>query len=471
VGSATLAPPRPQSPIVRLREAPRAAGTRITGWVLAGLVGAGIALRCWDLGGRPLNLDESFEALTARRPIGELFGYLAHHDTAPPLTYLLRAPFVAISQSDVMARLPSVLCSCAALALFAWWMRRRGIFGVVGVALFAFDAFQIHYGREARMYALLELVGVVGAMVAEAWLRSPRRAHLVLVAAFGTVAVFTHVAAFLFLAGLLTLVGTRRDRDAWWWRAALAVPGLLFAALWGPQFLQQLHNDHQPGARTSWHALADVVGSQVTTDTALHGLLFVAVAVGGVVLVRKHRVLGRVWLACFVAPLVAAAVLGLATDFLLPRVLTLGAWGPLVALAVLVEEAAARWRALGVAAAAVVLVVVVCAGVREPGRAGPADAAVAQLRVVTRPGDVVAVRPFWLEPLIDWNLGTREPQPPAQTRNSVIPDAHELVVGGRAPTGRVWLLEPVDDRWFARDSDACAPPWSDGVSRLRCLIR
>ena len=113
----------------------------------------------------------------------------------------------------------------------------------------------------------------------------------------------------------------------------------------------------------------------------------------------------------------------------------------------------------------------VCAGVREPGRTGPADAAVAQLRAVTRPGDVVAVRPFWLEPLIDWNLGMREPQPPSRTRNSTISDAHELVVGGRTPTGRVWLLEPVDDRWFARDSDACAPPWSDGVSRLRCLTR
>ena len=58
MGSTTLAPARPQPPIARLREAPRAVGTRITGWVLAGLVGAGIALRCWDLGGRPLNLDE-----------------------------------------------------------------------------------------------------------------------------------------------------------------------------------------------------------------------------------------------------------------------------------------------------------------------------------------------------------------------------------------------------------------------------
>ena len=67
-------------------------------------------------------------------------------------------------------RVPSFLFSCGALVLFAWWMRARGVAGVVTTTVFAGSSFQIYHGGEARMYAALELLGVASAMVAERWL-------------------------------------------------------------------------------------------------------------------------------------------------------------------------------------------------------------------------------------------------------------------------------------------------------------
>ena len=134
-----------------------------------------------------------------------------------------------------MARLPSVLCSIAALVVFAVWMRNRGVLGVMATALFALNGFLIHYGREARMYALLELVGVVAAVVCEAWLRSPRRAHLVWRSpSLDLVAVFTHAVGFFLLAGLMC---PRRARGATARRgggvAAVVLPALVYAVAWG----------------------------------------------------------------------------------------------------------------------------------------------------------------------------------------------------------------------------------------------
>src|SRR4029077_9540135 len=95
----------------------------------------------------------------------------------PPLDYLIRMPFAQAGASDFVLRMPSLVFSIAALALFAVWMRDRGRVGLLATALMACSAFQVSYGGEARMYALLELLGVAAAMLAERWWRTPRPWH------------------------------------------------------------------------------------------------------------------------------------------------------------------------------------------------------------------------------------------------------------------------------------------------------
>src|SRR5205814_9720996 len=117
-----------------------------------------------------LDFDATFSAMAARRPIGSLPGFLAHFDAHPPLDYLLRHPLAVHGVSDGWIRLPSAVFSIAALVVFAVWMRRRDRLGAVATWLLALSPFAIVYAREARMHALMGLVGVSAAVLADRWL-------------------------------------------------------------------------------------------------------------------------------------------------------------------------------------------------------------------------------------------------------------------------------------------------------------
>src|SRR5690348_5229096 len=144
---------------------------------LALAVVAGAVLRLWGLGAHRLGYDEAFTAMAGRMPVGDLFAYLRTNDSHPPLDYLLRAPLARAGANEFLFRLPSAVFSVAALALFAWWMRRYALAGIVATALLAVSDFELMHGRTARMYAELELIGVVAAVLADSWLRRPRRWH------------------------------------------------------------------------------------------------------------------------------------------------------------------------------------------------------------------------------------------------------------------------------------------------------
>ena len=143
--------------------------------MLVALVVVGAAVRLWGLGANRLGYDEAFTAMAGRLPLGSLFSYLRADDSHPPLDYLLHLPLARLGVSTWWFRLPGVLCSIGALGLFAWWMRTHGRAGVLATALMALSAFEVVHGRNARMYAELELLGVALAIVAESWLRKPQR--------------------------------------------------------------------------------------------------------------------------------------------------------------------------------------------------------------------------------------------------------------------------------------------------------
>ncbi len=208
------------------------------------IVGVGAVMRVWGLGAHRLGFDEAFTAMAGRKHLGSMLAYLRVRDSHPPLDYLLRAPLARGGVDELLFRLPSVVCSVGALALFAWWMRNRGAAGIVATGLLALSAFQLAHGREARMYAELELVGVAAAVLADSWLRRPRSWHAPAIGVLTFLGLLTHVSMFLLGAGLLLLAGWRTDREAWRWRLALSASVLGWAVLWGPSFMVQSQGGH-----------------------------------------------------------------------------------------------------------------------------------------------------------------------------------------------------------------------------------
>jgi hypothetical protein len=463
VAATALRPPRDTPP----RRA------RSTVGVLTALVVAGAVLRLWGLGANRLGYDEAFTAMAGRLPLGSLFGYLRHHDSHPPLDYLLHLPLARLGVDAFWFRFPGVVCSIGALTWFAWWMRDRGRVGVLATAIMAFSAFEIVHGRNARMYAELELLGVGLAVLADAWLRAPKRGHARILSVLVLVGFLTHVSMFLVGAGLFVLAGRCRDREAWRWRGAILAAGAGWAVLWGPSFLVQSRGGHSDWISPTTPArIVDTVVSLVTNGTGAALGLFVAVVVGGVLVVRRDQPLGRVWCACFAVPVALAAVAGLAAPVLIDRTLTMTAWAPMLALAVVVDALLARTRVLGVVAIAVLVVLVVPPAVAAVAQSTGADRALRRLEAVAHPGDVVAVRAAGKAPEVDWTLGVRRNRPwRPVTLADVNPPVAGLELESGRPSGRVWVLDWNSRVRAAPGYERCAADRHFGVSRILCLRR
>lgn len=438
---------------------------------LAALVVLGAVLRLWGLGASRLNYDESFTAMAGRLPLSNLFAFLRAHDSHPPLDYLLRAPIARVGASEFWLRAPSVVWSVAALALFAWWMRSRGRMGLFATALMGVSAFEIIHGREARMYAELELLGIGVAVLASTWHREPRRWHAPLLAGLVLAGLLTHVSMFLLAAGMVVVPGRRTDPESWRWRGAVGLGVLGWALLWGRSFLTQAAGGHSAWIPpTSLSGLETAISRSLTFTPSLVLGATVAVVAGGVLLARRAPDLGWIWVCCFAVPIGLAAVAGLVEPVVLDRTFTLMAWAPCLAVATLLDAIAARRRILGVAAFTAVLALLVPSTVAVvEARTGP-DTPLRQLAREVRPGDVVAVRPAWKAPELAWALGVRGRNGARPVAVTAAPHAYGLELGTAPPTGRTWLL---DWRHFQRPrvtaGDQCARRWSWGQTHIRCL--
>jgi hypothetical protein len=474
-----VAPPTapPRSPGL----APTTGGGRVTSAgvaiALATAVVVGAALRLWGLGAHRLGYDEAFTAMAGRLPLGDLFAYLRTHDSHPPLDYLLRAPLARAGVDEFLFRLPSVACSVGALALFAWWMRRYGFAGIIATALLAVSDFELTHGRTARMYAELELIGVVAAVLADAWLRHPRRWHAPALGALVLAGLLTHTQVFLLAGGLLALAGLRRDREAWRWRAAVLAGGAGWAVLWGPSFLVQAHGGHSEWIpRTTIVRMVDVFGSLVTNQPQLYLVALTAVIAGGVVLWRRDRHLARIFVCCSVVPAGLAAAAGTVAPVLIDRTLTVAAWGPFLALGFLVTGVGRRSRVLAAVATVLLAAVTIPAAVHEVVVPSVPDLALRHLVSVTRPGDVIVTRPGDKYPELAWSVGVRGRLPYRAERMRALGNTRELVdtrglvLGrGRESTGRIWVLDWRRQTSRIPHGQVCARGWARGSGHVFCL--
>ena len=448
---------------------PRTVG-RAAPALLVAIVGVGAVLRLWALGAHRLGYDEAFTAMTSRLPVGALFASLRLHDSHPPLDYVLHAPLAHLGVDEFLFRLPGAMCSIAALGLFAWWMRRYGLAGIVATALLAVSAFELRHGRVARMYADLELIGVGTAVVADAWLRRPRRWHAPVLGALVLCGLLTHVSMFLLAGGLVALAGLRRDRDAWRWRGAIAAGGLGWALLWGPSFIAQAGGGHSNWIPpTTLHRVLHTLGSLVVDRPDLHLVALLAVVGGTFVLARRDRHLARVVVCCAFVPAGLAALSGTVAPVLIDRTLTVVVWAPAVAIGFLVATLASRARLLAAVAVVALALVMLPSTLWAIEAPSVPDAALRHLEHVVVPGDVVAIRPSGKLPEIAWSIGVRGRAPFRVVGVQGLGDAAGIRIGTAPSTGRTWLLDWSRAPLPLTGSAPCAPPWSRGTSRVLCF--
>jgi len=443
---------------------------RYTKIALIALVAIGALLRFRGLGRYPLDFDESFTAMVGRLPLRTIPSFLRVADSHPPLDYLLQLPLARIAASPFVFRLPAALSSTAALAVFAYWMRGRGGAGIAATAAMTICAFQIAHGREARMYGPLELLGVCAAVVADAWLRAPRRWHSVFIGALTFAGLMTHVSMALLAIGLLAIAGLRRDEDAWWWRAGILTGTCGWALFWGRSFVEQARGGHSQWIpHTTPTRFVDAVGALVSFDSRMSVLVFAAIVAGGFVCWHRDRTLASVLTCCFGVPAVLGALVGLRAPVLIPRTLTVVSWGPLVALGYLAAFVVERRRSIGVCGVAAATVAML---VRVPtvyAATGP-TAALAELERVARAGDVIAIEPPSKGVELDWSFAARSDDGAAGTVSLPgLTDAVALALTARPSSGRIWVMQMSPDESDLRNYRMCARPWHHGPLRMLCL--
>ena len=350
----------------------------------------------------PLWLDETLSVEIARLPLAALHDGL-RQDGAPPLYYLLLKGWTAaVGTGTVAVRLLTVLLVPVALAL-AWLLGRRlgGVAGgrasVVALAVLPWFA---RYGSETRMYLLVVVLVLCGALALHAVHASGSRRSVAALAACVAALLLTHYWSLFLLAavGLVYLPGLVRRRPG---AVRVAVAGALGAAAflpWLPTFLFQAAHTGAPWAdplkavellRTPRYWGGGPDGPR----TVLAVLL---VALAGVAMVRRPvlRLPGTVVLLTLVLAWASVLVGGGAytgryTAVVVPLVTLLVGFG-----AVALDG---RWTglvALGVLSAVALAQGVPAAGVARASARGVADA----LAASARPGDVLAYCPDQLGP-------------------------------------------------------------------------
>jgi hypothetical protein len=316
----------------------------------------------------------------------------------------------------------------------------------------------------------MELIGVGTAVLAESWLRAPRRLHAAIVAALTFAGLMTHISMLLAASGLFVLAGVRSDRDAWRWRVGIASGGLAWLLLWGTSFVEQARGGHSTWIpHTTPAGFLHTISALVTDQTGVSLLVVAVVVIGVVVCGNRDRTLGMVLVCCFVVPALLAGLLGLHAPVLLDRTLTVAAWGPLLALGYVIDAVARRARVLGVVAAAGAAATMITSVPLVMGPTGP-TAALAQLERVARPGDVLAIQPPSKGVELYWTLGIRSDDGPARAIH--VPGLGNAVVvalSAHKPSGRIWLMQISRQRIGIADYRTCAPTWNHGPTRMLCI--
>ena len=232
---------------------------KIINW---GLLGLAIGLRLFNLGAAPLWYDEAFTDLATSLPLREMMQALAG-DVHPPAYYLLIWGMQRIGLvGPAGLRLLSALASIGSVILAGYLARiitRDEWAATITIGLMAFAPMNLHYAQEARMYAMLQLLILVGmiAIYKELW---------GLLTATAALAMLTHTYGLFYAAALATaalvVVGPK-------WRKIIPSFGLA-GLIWLPWWFVMLNQMRD--LQTSGYWIQPVTIGRIIG--ALHKMLF-----------------------------------------------------------------------------------------------------------------------------------------------------------------------------------------------------
>ena len=223
-------------------------------------VWVGVLVRLYS--GSTLWLDETLSVNISALPVSGLFDAL-RHDGSPPFFYLLLHGWMDLfGTSDLAVRSLSTLVSLAALPAGYQLGRRLGgrEAGLAAVVLLATNPFLIRYATETRMYSLIVLLVLVGALLTVRAVATPTLGRLWPVALTAGLLSLTHYwTIFLLIAAVVTLgvLGFRNDQRVYWRPAGAILAGQILFLPWVPAFLYQARNTGTPWAPSA--QLTDVV--------------------------------------------------------------------------------------------------------------------------------------------------------------------------------------------------------------------
>ncbi len=396
-------------------------------------------LRFWALGSGTLTADETFSAVAAHLPFGAIWGHIATFDRHPPLSYYLLSPVAHLTTSTYALRAPAATCATLALVVFAWWQYRYGFAGLVATAVFAVSPFLLQYDRQARMFALITLGGVVAAAASDRWLETGESGWMWMAAAGGLIAALSYSVGILLPGFLLLVPGLRRDRAAWQFRLASLGAAAIWAVLWLGNTLRWSGDPSgYPHLTVSW--AGTMVNFMVAPVPDDQWIVFALLAAGLFLVLRRPGRSRQLMLALFVVPMALMVMASVHNELLIPKTLLMVGWAPPVLLGTVVAEAG-RLRPVAAVAVLALIALVVLPYVRpslvvDEG-AGPMVAAVARAQ---RPGDAVAMNPAPLGDLLEWYDGV-VPSRRLDLDLTTLPGAVVLRQDGVPQTGRVWLVQ------------------------------
>ena len=395
--------------------------------VLVALVLAfSLVLRFWTTS--DLWLDEALTVNIAKLPIHDLPTYLKR-DGAPPLFYVLLHFWMGIfGSSDLAVRSLSGVIGVITVPL-AWLAGRRlggRVLGFSAMLLVATSPFAVRYATEARMYALVALLTVLGYLALDRALRKPRPGNLIAVAVVTGLLLYSQYWAIYLIATTLVWLAYQAWRGRAVWRrnarvafVAVVVGCLTFLPWIGIFFYQSKHTGTPWAAPANFSALVNAItsfaGGPTNQGRLLALILFALSGLGlfGMAVNRRHidvdirtRPLGRPLAVVIVGTLVLAVIGGFISNSAFDARYASVVFIPLILLVALGLS-----TFLDLRVRAVILTVAVIAGLAgavpnvttNRTQAGEVAAALAPR---AKPGDVVAYCPDQLGPAVSRLLPT-----------------------------------------------------------------
>lgn len=252
-------------------------------------------LRFHQLGAQSLWNDEGNSVVQAGRSLAEIAGHAAR-DIHPPGYYWLLAGWKTLTgDTEFALRALSALASVLSVA-FAFSLGRRlysAWAGLIAASFVTLNTFSIYYAQEARMYALLALLGAAGIWALVGLIKRPHWRWAVALGLINAAGLYAQYAYPLLMAAqgllvLIVLVQRRREQPAALhllalYAGSLALNGLLFLPL-APTAWAQVTSWPSTGEPASFAEALRAIGVWLaygpTAQTAALAIPFIVLVFG-----------------------------------------------------------------------------------------------------------------------------------------------------------------------------------------------